>query len=199
MSLELWNTLATFGTFIVIAATAIAALIQLRHLRSGNQINAMLTIGEDFYGAEFMDAIFLISYKLASALEDPNFRDFEVAVRRGAPLPELSSELREVRKAVLLVCNTHDEIGLLVKRGVIDRATFLESRHSGILSQWARLENFIAFRREIEQDDTAWENFELLAVWSEDWARQRISGYPKGVRRWRLHNPWPVPPRPATA
>lgn len=199
MSLELVNTFGTLLTVAIIAATAIAAMVQLRHLRAGNQINAMLTIGESYFGREFMDAVFVISNKLASALADPHFRDFEVAMRRGTPVPELSSESLEVRRAALLVCNTHEEIGTLVKRGVIDRAIFLETRYSMILSQWARLGDFIAFRRDVEQDDSAWENFELLAVWSQDWARRRVSSYPRGVRRWRLHNPWPVPPTAATA
>jgi hypothetical protein len=41
MSLELLNTFATFGTFVVITATAVAALVQLRHARSSNQIAAL--------------------------------------------------------------------------------------------------------------------------------------------------------------
>ena len=41
MSLQLVNTLATFGTFLVIAGTAIAALVQLRHARGSNQIAAL--------------------------------------------------------------------------------------------------------------------------------------------------------------
>ncbi|MBV8282486.1 MAG: hypothetical protein JO347_10555, partial [Candidatus Eremiobacteraeota bacterium] len=44
MSLELWSTIAAVGTFVVITATAIAAVIQLRHMRSSNQI----TILNDF-------------------------------------------------------------------------------------------------------------------------------------------------------
>jgi hypothetical protein len=40
MSLELLNTFATLGTFVVIAGTAIAAIVQLRHARSSNQIAA---------------------------------------------------------------------------------------------------------------------------------------------------------------
>ena len=40
MSLELVNTLATCATFVVIAATAIAAIVQLRQLRASNQIVA---------------------------------------------------------------------------------------------------------------------------------------------------------------
>jgi hypothetical protein len=31
MKLEYWNTIAALGTFLVITASAIAALIQLRH------------------------------------------------------------------------------------------------------------------------------------------------------------------------
>ncbi|MBV8366944.1 MAG: hypothetical protein JO194_10675, partial [Candidatus Eremiobacteraeota bacterium] len=41
MNLELLNVFATLGTFVVISATAIAALVQLRHARSSNQIAAM--------------------------------------------------------------------------------------------------------------------------------------------------------------
>lgn len=40
MSLEVLNTLATSGTFFLIAATAIAAMIQLRHTRGSNQMAA---------------------------------------------------------------------------------------------------------------------------------------------------------------
>jgi hypothetical protein len=46
MSLELVNTLATFGAFVVIAATAIAAIVQLRHARSSNHIAALNELRE---------------------------------------------------------------------------------------------------------------------------------------------------------
>ncbi len=38
MSLEAWSTIAAIGTFVVIAATAIAAFVQLRHIRLSNQL-----------------------------------------------------------------------------------------------------------------------------------------------------------------
>ena len=53
MSLELVNTLATFGTFVVIAATAIAAIVQLRHARSSNQIAALNELRETMETPEF--------------------------------------------------------------------------------------------------------------------------------------------------
>jgi hypothetical protein len=40
MSLEGWAALAQVATFVVIAATAAASLVQLRHLRAANQVAA---------------------------------------------------------------------------------------------------------------------------------------------------------------
>jgi hypothetical protein len=56
MSLELINTLGTVTTVAIVAAAAIAALVQLRHLRAGNQINAMLSIGQRISGCSALRA-----------------------------------------------------------------------------------------------------------------------------------------------
>jgi len=56
MSLELFNILARLGTFIVIAATAIAAIVQLRHMRSSNQIAAINELRETIETPEFQVA-----------------------------------------------------------------------------------------------------------------------------------------------
>ncbi len=44
MSFQLIDSVAAVGTFIVIAATAIAAVIHLRHLRVSNQLQGLLTV-----------------------------------------------------------------------------------------------------------------------------------------------------------
>ena len=56
MTLEVWSTLASVGTFVVIAATAIAALIQLRHMRGSNQIAVLMDIVERYSAAEYLAA-----------------------------------------------------------------------------------------------------------------------------------------------
>lgn len=56
MSLELLNTLATSGTFFVIAATAIAAVIQLRHTRGSNQMAAFNEFQERRESSMFLSA-----------------------------------------------------------------------------------------------------------------------------------------------
>jgi len=38
------NTAATIATLIVITVTAIAAYVQLRHMRTANQLEALLTV-----------------------------------------------------------------------------------------------------------------------------------------------------------
>jgi hypothetical protein len=53
MTLELWSTFAALGTFVVIAATAIAALVQLRHARAAYQIAALTQLSKADDSPEF--------------------------------------------------------------------------------------------------------------------------------------------------
>ena len=63
MSLELVNTIATLGTFLVIAATAVAAIVQLRHARCSNQI-------------KLQDPAFRYQFTLRPAARSDEFRSF---------------------------------------------------------------------------------------------------------------------------
>ena len=69
MSLEMLNAFASLLTVCIIAATAIAAMGQLRHLRAGNQINAMLAIGEELSSRQLLDAKLVIRRKLAALVD----------------------------------------------------------------------------------------------------------------------------------
>ena len=57
MSLELWNTIGTVGTFVVIATTAIAAIVQLRHMRSSDQIAALNELRETIESEHYQAAV----------------------------------------------------------------------------------------------------------------------------------------------
>ena len=199
MSLELINTLGTVTTVVIVAGAAIAAIAQLRHLSAGNQINAMLSIGNQFDAREFRDALTLVRHKLDSALEDPAYREYMLAVQRTLPVPNVSEEYRELADASRLVGNTYEELGILLKNGIIDRNIFLDRYSWVIQGAWKRTNRGLAWTRAITGNNAIWENFEYLAVLSEDWMREHASTYPKGVRRLEVHNPWPVPPLPATA
>ena len=194
MSLELINTFGTVTTVVIVAAAAVAALVQLRHLRAGNQINAMLSIGDKFQGHEYTEAGDIVARNFATVVEDPAFREFAVAYGRGVASGHIAPEYVAVRRAAIFVGNTLEELGILVKNNIVDRTLFLDRYCSVIARTWAQLENFTAFTREAQNDVGIWENFEYITVLSQDWMEKHPTTYPKSVRRLQLHNPWPVPP-----
>ncbi len=188
MTLELWDTLATWGTFVVIAVTAIAAMVQLRHLRSGNLINGIFSIDEKLHEPAFVAARAVVLSSLAGALEDPVFRRYLAAESAGPVPPEVPAEYDAIRNAARVMSNRYESLGLLVKNGAIE-TLFLDAYANNVRLAWTALEKYIAFSRE-ESGLSLYENFEYLAVLSEDWLKTRPVTYPKGVRRMQLHNPW---------
>ncbi|MBV9332771.1 MAG: hypothetical protein JO146_02065, partial [Candidatus Eremiobacteraeota bacterium] len=73
MSLELWNTLFAGGTFVVITATAIAATVQLRHLRASNQLVALTTVLSDWQRPQLQEWLRFARWEIADKLKDPEF------------------------------------------------------------------------------------------------------------------------------
>src|SRR5947209_16475960 len=101
-----WVTaLSTFGTVVVIGATAVAALIQLRHLRAANQLEALLSLERDFRAPELQDALRYVQEELRKNLENPTYRD-ELA-RLGYIDPQKHPELT--------LCNWFNAMGALMK------------------------------------------------------------------------------------
>ena len=114
MSLELVNTFATLGTFSVIAATAIAAIVQLRHMRGSNQIVALNELRETTETAEFRAAQLFVQTELSSKLRDPAFR-YQVA--NAAARTEENKSL--IAKA-MMIGNFYEGMGVLVKNGLVE-------------------------------------------------------------------------------
>ena len=193
MSLELLNTFGTLATVAIVAATALAALIQLRHLRAGNQINAMLTIGDKFQSREFTGSLETVGTALSPAMEDPAFRDYLIAISRRTPVGDVSESNKDTRQAALLVGNTYEELGILIKNGIVDRDLFLDRYCAVAIGAWKRLENFLAFVRELQDDQAIWENFEMIVALSERWLRDHPTTYPPNLERLKVANPWPIP------
>jgi hypothetical protein len=73
MSLELLNTLASITTTVVISATAIAAVIQLRHMRAGNQIAGQLALRQVLLDDAFIESMGHVRFEIRELLKDPLF------------------------------------------------------------------------------------------------------------------------------
>jgi hypothetical protein len=187
MSLELANTLATLGTFVVIAATAIAAILQLRHARSSNQIAALNELRETTETREFMEASHFVQGVLAAKLQDPAFR-YQVAMRSVR-----TDETRALIGKANLVGNFFESMGTLVKTGLVDKELALQIWDGVTVQAWEHLAPYLAILRR-SASDVLWEKFEFLTVLAQDWIAAHPKGaYPVGMRRIDLKDEWLEP------
>jgi hypothetical protein len=185
MSLELVNTLATFGTFLVIAGTAIAAIIQLRHARSSNQIEALAELREGTENPEMRSAERFVLHELSEKLKDPAFR-YQLA-HQEAMTPQTQLEWSDMRR----VGNFFENMGALVKAELADKNFVLDIFSNRVLMNWEALIPVAAIARQLRGTNAIWEDFEYLAVLSQDWIAAHPTGnYPAGVRRFDLQYPW---------
>ena len=173
MSLELWNTIGTVGTFVVITATAIAAIMQLRHMRSSNQIAALNELRETMESEHYQAAIQFVATELPKLLADP---------RQSERLDQYP--LEHDLQAISTVSNFFENVGTLVKHEIIDTDIALDMWGLVITVNWDRLAPFIARRRRHLGSRAPWENFEYLTVLARAHLELYPDGlYPKGVAR----------------
>jgi hypothetical protein len=180
MSIEMLSAIAQIGTFIVIAATAVAALVQLSHLRAANQVTAFGDFIREYEGPELREAFHFVRTELKQRLEDPIFRQ---QLRDG--------KIDRVSHPEIVVANFFDLWGGYYRQGVIDRRMFM--RHNGaiVVSFWERLAPVFGLLAPTDPSNTAFQQFEYLTVMARAWAAEHPAGdYPKGVARIQLADPW---------
>lgn len=172
MTAEWVTAYATLGTFIVIAASALAALMQLRHMRGSNQIIALTECRETLESPEFRAAQNFVSYELPKRLADPVERE------RSTSLP-FSGEYQ----AIGTVANFFESMGLFVKSGIIDKDIACDFWAFVVARNWRALAPVTTYVRNRLQTDALWENFEYMAVLADEYAERHPSSFPPGTRR----------------
>ena len=169
--LEILNTVAAMGTFAVIAMTAIAALVQLRHMRASNQLEGLL--------------------KVLARVEDSNFNSLLTDTQR--QLPAFLADPAYVRSIIentfdrsvawLQLGNSYDWVGSLVKNRLVPEDAFLDVYAFRVVQAWELMEPITVLAR-YDVGNAIWENFEYLYVRALDFAEQHKNGnYPNHVRR----------------
>lgn len=171
MPLELVNTIATVGTFVVIAATAVAAVIQLRHIRHGNQLQTIMALRTLRESDAIDDAFTFVADDLAKRLEDPAYR---------AELETPHPPDRTVHKELIL-WDYFEHVGSYIKFGLIDSELYLD--YANPERYWKLSVPALAIYRR-KRGQQAYENFEYLVALSQDWDRRHGGGfYPKNAPR----------------
>jgi hypothetical protein len=180
MSQETLSTAASIGTFIVIAATAIAAVVQLRHLRAQNQLTGLLNVFarvEDPESNKWVDAARDL---LPSRLPDPEFRRSLV-----------DGTFERKNNPWLNLANSYDWVGSLVKQALIPEESLLDVYSGRITQAWKIIEGVVPLVRQ-RAGPAVWENFEFLVVRANEWNSRHPDGtYPKGVARLEIAVKWP--------
>lgn len=179
MLMEILNTVASIGTFVVIAATAIAAVVQLRHMRNNNQLTGLLDV--------------------LGRVEDPVFNEWLDRAKRIVPEQVQNPEFRKALTGGVFarednpwlnMMNSYEWVGSLIKHGLIPEEPFMDVYSARILSAWEVLEPVFAIARR-RGDPSLWENFEYLVVRSREWEKNYPGGaYPKGVPRLKYRDAW---------
>ncbi len=179
MLLESLNTVAAFSTLVVIGIAAIAAVVQLRHLRASNQLSGLLTILHYSQDPEEHQWRSFVLNNLEARLKDPGFR--------GGLMQHPVDQRIHVE---LEVCDFFEQVGNYVKRGLIDESTYLDTACDFVDTMWGKLQPVIAIMRRT-RDETVYDNFEYLAARSRLWIDRHPNGnYPKDTKRLAIRDHW---------
>lgn len=178
MSAEWVSAVAAAGTLIVIAATAFAALVQLRHIRAANQLTGLLHFTSAFESDEIQSANAFIERELPQKLRDSAFV-------KG--LLETNTDRREHPE--LRVCDFMEQQGSYIEYGMIERQQYIDLVGAYVSSMWVALREVVAIRRAARNNAGMYENFEFLASLAAN-RKRRPQMFPSGVAALMSEKEW---------
>lgn len=147
VALEIVTTACNVASFGVLAAAAAAAIVQLRHVRAGTRLQAVLAIERRFADPDVQRALFFVANDLAQRLQEPHYRAELIA--RGYVDPGAHPEMTAL--------NWLNDAGMLIAGGFIDEAIFFDSFGRLVGYYWRLLAPAIALlRRERGSDQYAY-------------------------------------------
>lgn len=181
VTLELINTIATVVTTVVITATAIAALVQLRHLRAQNQISGQLALRQVLLDRDMFEAVGRARQEVPLLMQEPAFRKYVADYHLG--LAEDNERYDSLYGEILIVGRNLENIGNMVRNNLTDGRIFIEQYSPLVMIAWDAIEPLIRIRRAATKTDNSWEDFEYLTVLARRWVAEKRSAYPRNVAR----------------
>ncbi len=171
VDLPLWNALISTVTLIVVAATAIAAIRQIRHLREQNTLAGLLNVLEDWRDPEFQQWLAFVHLELPKKLDDPAFMD------------ELDGPVDRGRHPELHICDWYEQVGSFLKHGLLSELVMMDVSANSCYTIWSSIEPVITRMRRT-RGDSLYENFEYMAARGVLFQRAHPHGcYPKDTPR----------------
>ena len=172
LSLEAWGTVASVATLFVITATAVAALAQMRHARSSNQIAAVTEMRETMESEAFRQARRSLPALVHKLIHDP-------VARKSLAGEDFPAEFEAVRE----VARFFETMGAFTKFGIVDRSLICDLWDGIVFRTWKQLEPVIMIRRTVYYTGFC-SNFEYLAVICQrSLFKSHGDYYPRGMPR----------------
>ena len=166
MTWDALTAVSAFLTLIVIGASALAAMIQLRHLRAGNAITGFIGIMDKWsspHARQIQNYVF--GGELERRLQDPGYRR-ELA--RGPADRTTHPEMDYL--------DFWESLGMFVKMGYFPEDAVMESGGPTAAAAWQKLVPVIAIVRR-RRGPTAYDNFEYLVSRVQMWEASHPQGY----------------------
>lgn len=171
MSLEWWSTFASVATFLVIAATMLAAFVQLRHLRRSNQLTGLQSTFDMLLNPAVRELVNYVRHDLGERMKEQRFRE---------SLRQVPVDRREHPE--LYLCDMYNHVGAFVRNGLIDEQIYLQTEWYNVDLYWGLLRDAVTQVR--SNRPFVFENFEWLAARAQRWIIDHPEGdYPKLQRR----------------
>jgi hypothetical protein len=180
MSPEVLTAAASIGTFVVIAASAIAALIQLRHMSSNNELSALRAAMESWDSDRIQDALYFLRTDFASKMNDESYRN---ELLTAGPVDRRSHP-------ELYICDFWDTLGVFIMHGLLREGAFLEMGADMVVTNWDTISPAVAIMRR-KRGDALFIGFEYLADRGRRWSERYPDGC--GAKNWtrqKLADPW---------
>jgi hypothetical protein len=177
MTLAQWNVVTSIATLVVLLTAAIAALVQLRHIRASNELSSFYEAFELWYSASVQDGLKFIQHELATKMEDPSFR-------RELDTP---GPVDHSRHPELNVSDFFDNIAIYHMYGNMRESMIMQANAQLLDNLWRTLSPTIAIMRR-QRGPQMYASLEYLVCRARLWNARYPDGFlPKGFQR--LANP----------
>jgi hypothetical protein len=150
MSWEALTAVVSVASVVVLAAAAIAAVIQIRHLRAGNQLEGFLEVSRELESPELLTARAFVELELADRLKDGVYREELV-----------SGTFDLMRHPEVRIANFWEKMGALIRHGVLDAPLFFDFFAHRCALRWEQLRPVVELMR--QRDAFLWVDFEHIA------------------------------------
>lgn len=166
MTLESLSSWASVATTVVIAATAIAAIIQIRQLKLATQLEGFLALHREYGSPQMYAARQYVAIVLPQRLRDEAYR---AELINGTAFIESHPEL--------ILGNFWEKVGGLVSAGMLEPNLYLDMGAYRVIEAWQQLEEVIRLRRQAEP--LQWASFDHITKLSREYLARRGASVPE--------------------